>query len=271
MRAGKRQRGHLLIEFAVAAAVATAAVGATIATVLSTSKSGREIEVLTQGVSDATAFAAYESNLHQMGGWNGGSLALEYQSWLNTNYPVQTLPNAAATTFNQANTEVASSSGTITAVGLLSVGFLGNAYNGAPPTPAGNGPLAGTGPAINPNPATFIWGLAGTNNMNLILTYAHAQAVVGLGAANTPTLALVAPSATAEAVQIQLMEDPGTGIVTVSPAYQVGTADLSTYAGGFSFGQIPFTPTTFTTPIGANGGAQSSVLGANITNGGTGF
>jgi hypothetical protein len=251
-----------LIEFAVAAAVATAAVGATIATVLSTSKSGREIEVLTQGVSDATAFAAYENNLHQMGAWNGGSLAIEYQAWLNQNYPVQNIPLAAGgpgPAFNQANTEVASLTAPFTAVGLLSVGFLGNAYNGAPPTPAGNGTGAVGGP-INPNPATYIWSLFGGNNMNLTLTYAHAQAVVGLGSPNTPSTVLVAPSNAAEAVQIQLLEDPGTGIVTVSPAYQVGTADLSGYGGGFAAVQIPFTPTT--TTIGGAGGFASSQLGS---------
>jgi len=204
-----------LIEFSIAAAVATAAISATIATVISTGKTGREIEVLTQAQTDANQFAQYENLLHQMGGANSGygpnigDLAGDYVRWINQNYPV--LPNGLVTLQSFTNPLTAGVSN-----GVLEVGNLGTAY-GYPQTPT---------------PGTYVWSAtdqgAGANPMAMELTYAHAQAFVSLGQQQQ---IFVAPAANqsddAEAVSIFLIEDPGTGIVSVSPVYNFGTVDFN--------------------------------------------
>jgi hypothetical protein len=196
----RRRHGHLLIEIAVAAAVGAAAAAFTFASVLSSSKSGREIEVLTQAVSDATAFALFENKLHN--GAGGEDLAQDYLSWVHMHY-------AGASNNN-------GSSGSSPAVtsGLLALGLLGNAS-----TSTGNGQP----------PATFAWSALDANagGSSMTLTYAHAQAVVGLGAASTLSPS-VEPSTAAEAVQIAVAYSTsgGTAIVSISPAYSFGTASL---------------------------------------------
>jgi len=275
---GRRQRGHLLIEFAVAAAVATAAVSATIATVISTAKSGREIETLTQAVSDVTAFAAYENNLHQMGGPNSGyganigDLAQDYVRWINNNYPVQ--PNGLVTIQSFSNPNAAYP-GPGTSNGTLEVGNLGTAY-GYPQTPA---------------PGTFIWSCAdgpvavaangtitdaGTNNMQATVLYAHAQAFVGLGSPNTGAGAMAGPgpdangSNNAEAIAIFMSEDPGTGIVSVSPVYNFGTCNLTGFNGGVPVG-TDLATLFFQTNVPGLVNTQSDILPGNQTgNPGTG-
>jgi hypothetical protein len=248
MKVRKNRKGQLLIEFSVAIAVAITALSATLAQVQSTSKTGREIELMNKLVTDVSTFTEYDNNVHLMGGPNfvtlsnnTGDLSTEYGVWLQT---VNQFNNLAVT---PASNPV---------VGGTCGSFFGFIWQNV---------AIGSASAINhpnaPGAAGQLWFVSGnsvnTTGMDTTVCYVHVQGpLVTAEGTSTPvssyadiaTLAadkpVVAPAAPAfgvqnastltmsEAAQISLVEDPNTGIVAVGGAFSFGAVTLTAAGTG---------------------------------------
>jgi len=270
----RRRTGQLLIELSVAVAVSIAAMAATLATVQSTAKTGREIELMNQMVSDVTTFAAHDNNLHLMGGPNflgntgvAGDLGNEYMTYLQRNYPFNTITATAAPAVGTTRfagfmyiTGLGTASALTTAAGAPAGGsevfFVeGGDTNATGGTTAGNGNTIMVLYAYVPAPLAFSLGTAAGTTTPYTTAAATAPTLAGNPNNNF--------SHVSESVQAILAEDANTGIVAIATPFSFGSLDFLTGPGGVGVqtnaGAAPYLPGAVP---GAAGQSVGDVTGA---------